>query len=212
MKTFVSTWKKMNKPGFGPGFSKTLLLLFVMVSLLNAGCRKDIQEPKHKNKGKNVIYLKIDEQEFLIKEGFSLNRNVIRADIEGSQGDRNPTFYQYDYFGRTASSLSFLIDAKSKSENLGKCNWDVTFFEDGSPGQGLSQGIMVNFYSERHKKWVTIYEIGNGWKGEFSPKVSIIEHDKENGVISGTEEFQYKDLSDTTKIGTYYMYFKLNYK
>jgi hypothetical protein len=211
MKALVVKLKRKDCPGSVPGLSKTLMLLLCFFSLLNAGCKKDIEEPKHKNKGKNVIYLKIDEQEFLIKEGFSLNKNVIRADIQGNFGAENPTFYQYDYFGKTATSISVLMDKKSSSRELGKCNWDITFYESGEKGSGLSNGITVNYFSEKYGRWITIHEIGYGWPGEFSPNVTIEEHDLEKKIISGTYEFIYRDLADSNLTGNYYMYFKLNY-
>jgi hypothetical protein len=212
MKTFVSTWKKMNKPGFGPGFSKTLLLLFVMVSLLNAGCRKDIQEPKHKNKGKNVIYLKIDEQEFLIKEGFSLNRNVIRADIGGQAGARNPTYYETTYFGKRAQSLSVTLTNVRGVDNFKSASWDLYFYDDRASTEGLFNSMNVSFFSEKHNRNVSFYSSGYGWVGEFSPRIEILSHNPSEKTISGKVTTTYNDILDSTITGSYYMYFDVQYE
>ena len=190
---------------------KILFSIAFCVLLMCTSCKKDIEEPKHKNKGKNVIYLKIDGQEFLIKEGFSLNRKVIKADIGGNFGSKNPTFYEYDYFGKTVSSISIVVDKKSEERTLGKCNWDLSFYDSGEQAGGLANGIMVNFFSKKFNKWITIHDIGYGWPGEFSPTIKIDSHDRSKQIISGTYEFQYFDLIDTTISGNYYMYFKLNY-
>ena len=191
---------------------RLLLKLFpFFIVFLFTGCSKEIEEPKHKNKGKNIIYLKIDEQEFLIKEGFSLNRNVIRADIHGNFGAENPTFYQYEYFGKTVNSFSIVMKKKTNSDELGQCNWDIAFYESGEKGDGLSNAITVNFFSKKHGRWITIHEFGYGWPGEFSPNVSIENHDEKKGFISGTYDFIYSDLADSTIKGNYYMYFGLNY-
>jgi hypothetical protein len=214
MKTFVSTWKKMNKPGFGPGFSKTLLLLFVMVSLLNAGCRKDIQEPKHKNKGKNVIYLKIDEQEFLIKEGFSLNRNVIRADIvgQGVKRSEKPIFQENEYFGKKYIFLSINHEKKTNTDYLGRAFWDISFYENGELGTGIPNGIMLNFFSEKHKKWITFNTNGYGLPGQFFPQVTMLHHSPQNQTLSAIYETRYFDSLDSNLTGNLYMYFDIEYE
>ena len=202
----------------GPVFGINFLIPMIRVPfvffliLLFTGCSKEIEEPKHKNKGKNIIYLKIDHQEFLIKEGFSLNPNVIRADFQGNFGAENPTFYQYDYFGRTVSSISIVQKILSQAKDIGQCYWDLSFYENGEVAGGLTNIIMVNCFSKKHNNWITIHEIGYGWPGEFSPKINIINHDEKKNIISGTYEFSYKDLVDSTNTGNFYMYFNLNYE
>jgi len=195
------------------GTLRTLLVFLFCVSLFNAGCKKDIEEPKHKNKGKNVIYLKIDEQEFLIKEGFSLNRNVIKAEIvgQGPKGRQNPTYFEDEYFGKKYSFLSINHEKKNESEYFGRGIWDISFYESGELGQGLPNGILMNFYSEKHSKWITFNTDGNGWNGEYLPIVNILHHNKKEQTISGIYQTNYFDNLDTNLTGKIYMYFDIKY-
>jgi hypothetical protein len=180
-----------------------------MVSLLNAGCRKDIQEPKHKNKGKNVIYLKIDEQEFLIKEGFSLNRNVIRADIGGNGAE--PKYNEGEYFGKKTVSLAFNFVPQKGSEEISPAAFDLEYYPDNFSTEGLFNSINVDFFSKKHNSKISIWQKGYGWSSEYSPKIEILKHDPQNEIISGTVRSNYKDFNDTTKTGEIYIYFDLTY-
>ena len=190
-------------------------LKFVPIFLifLFAGCSKEIEEPRYKNKGKNIIYIKIDEQEFLIKEGFSLNRNVIRADIvgQGPKGDNNPTYMEGEYFGKKYIFLSIDHKKKSKTDHFGTGIWDISIYENGEPGFGIPNGIMVNFYSKKHDKWITINTHGHGWPGEFRPRITLLHHNKEKQTISATYETSYFDNLDTSLTGEFYMYFDIEY-
>ncbi len=214
MKALVVKLKRKDCPGLVPGLSRTLMLLVCFFSLLNAGCKKDIDEPKHKNKGKNVIYLKIDDQEFLIKEGFSLNKNVIRADIigQGQKGGNNPTYYEGEYFGKKYIFLSMDHEKKNETDYFGRGIWDISIYENGEPGYGIPNGIIINFFSTKHEKWITFNTHGNGWNGEFNPKINLIHHDKEKQTLSATYETKYFDNLDTNLTGDLYMYFDIEYE
>lgn len=193
-------------------FLQFFFFVLSLSGIMLSGCRKDIEEPKHKNKGKDVIYLKIDDQEFLIKEGFSLNRNVVRADVVGPFDDAKANYSQFALNGSTASKLSFALDKKAGPDYLSTGNWRLAFFEDATIANDLPNSIRLTFVSIKHRKRINVYEENNAPRSTFTPTINILEHDKDRKIISGTQEFEYKDVSDTSLKGTFYMYFRLNYE
>jgi hypothetical protein len=191
---------------------QTIVCVLLLSGCMLAGCRKAIEEPKHKNKGKDVIYLKIDDQEFLIKEGFSWNKNVVRADIVGPFDDEKANYSQFELNGSTASRLSFALDKKAGPDYLSLGNWRLAFFEDATIANDLPNSVRLTFVSIKHRKRINVFEDNNSSSSTFTPTINILEHDKERKIISGTQEFEYKDVSDTNIRGNFYMYFRLNYE
>ena len=186
-------------------FTLSLIVLF-------AGCRKEIEEPKHKNKGKNIIYLKIDDQEFLIKEGFSLNRNVIRAEIGGVNTGKAPTYNEGEYFGRKTASLSFNFFPKKGSDAIGPSAIDIEYYKDNFEVKGLFNSLNVDFFSEKHNTYITIWKKGYGWNDKLLPEIKILKQDTERKIISGSIYYNYRDFSDSSLTGNFYLYFDLEYE
>ena len=193
---------------------KIFLSITFCVLLMCTSCKKEMEEPKHKNKGKNVIYLKIDEQEFLIKEGFSLNRNVIKAEIGGKFGKDLPTYSEYIDFGQTVSSFSFNFLLTDKSKELRSSSIDMEFSKSGNPVYNIVNAINIPFYSQKHRSNILIRASKDSKGGPkwLDPKISFEVHDTNDKYISGTYSLDYADETDSSKTGQLFIYFDLDYE
>ena len=136
------------------------LLWALIVGLFFLSCQKELDEPKHKNKGKNIIYLKIDEQEFLIKEGFTMNRRVIKSEIAGEGTGSKPTLNESEYLGKWTCSLAFGFSALYSNPYINSASWRLGYYCDDNSTVGLLNSINLDFESEKHGKRILIWDDG----------------------------------------------------
>lgn len=193
-----------------PSFAR-IALLFSLSALILISCAGEVQEPKHKNKGKNVIYLKIDDQEFLVKEGFSLDRKTIKSEIGGVDSKGEPTFNEGEYFGKKTCILDFNFAALKSHDFINIGAWKLGYYCVDQSIEGLFNSIYLEFKSNKHGRKILILEKGYGWPGDYAPQINILKHDEKGHTISGTVTTQYRDFNDSTLTGDFYMYFDLAY-
>ena len=180
-------------------------MVFLLPGLLFFSCNKSIEEPKHKNSGRNFVYLKIDDSEHLIHEGLHFNKNA-RGSIWGyEETDYKPRVEIVEANGRETFDL--IVNFKSKDgKPVGLSNVEVDMLRSGD-GLVLERlSLNMNVYSAKHDKVVVIYDF------QITPKSMQIERlDEKKQQIALSFMVDYIDLSNKSLSGTLYFYMDCDY-
>jgi len=174
------------------------------IFLLNA-CSKDIEEPKHRNKGRNFVYLKVDDSEHLIHDAWHLN-SAARGSIWGlKESDYKP---RMDFFTRNGQEeVGLKIGFRHKDYSPVSTSWvslEMVRANGSLQLQRLSLNVMA--YSEKHQEKVDI------WENDIKPRSFQIEKfDEKKQHIAFTFLVDYKEIGDSSKSGSLYFYMDADY-
>jgi hypothetical protein len=179
-------------------------LLFLAMTFLFA-CSKSIEEPKHENKGRNFVYLKVDETEHLIHDGLHFNK-AAKGEIWG--------YDEYDYkprveTGNINGKETFDVKVGFRHKDYYPVSASYVSLEmlrsnDGFVLQRL--GLSVIAYSAKHKKKVQIYDF------DIKPRSFQIEKlDEKKQKIALTFLVDYTNIADKSDSGTFYFYMDADY-
>jgi hypothetical protein len=183
----------------------TTLLTGLGILFLFNSCSKDIEEPKHKNKGRNFVYLKLDDTEHLIHDAWHLNK-AARGSIWGyDDSDYKPRLTFSTINGKEDVSLH--LGFRHKDYSPVASSWvNIHMVRDNGTLNLERLSLNLIAYSEKHKEKVDI------WENDIQPRsFQIEEFDEKKQHLALSFLVDYRELSDTSKSGTLYFYMDVDY-
>lgn len=180
-------------------------MVFLLPGLLFFSCNKSIEEPKHKNSGRNFVYLKIDDSEHLIHDALHLNK-AAKGKIWGyDEGDYKPRVFTSEINGRESFKLDMGFRSKEyEPVSLSWVSLDLIRSGDGFVLERLMLNIIA--FSAKHGRKVDVYST------QVIPReIQIEKLDEEKQQIAFTFSMDYQDIGDKSISGTLYFYMDCDY-
>jgi len=178
--------------------------VLLVVSLL-LSCKQDIEEPKHQNKGRNFVYLKVDETEHLIHDGIHFNKAAKGIIWGNEERDYKPRVYTSNING--IESFDLKLGFRHKDYHPVASSYISFYMVRTADGLALERlFISVLAYSAKHKKKVDIFD------SDLKPRSFQIEKlDEKKQKIALSFLLDYKNIADKSDSGTFYFYMDVDY-
>lgn len=177
------------------------ILLILFTFLFSNSCKKEINEPEHKNTGSNIMYLEFDGKKYLFEEkSFTFYKNIkatINSSTDGNSGkpvlsvddgffNLQFVIFRNDRFEKRKGNKinqidNFQFSIKAKKDNSG--NWVI------EPQRQFSFDFEKSYNPREYSDYSGF---GDGSYYQFSPKndskltLNILNIDMENKTIALT--------------------------
>jgi hypothetical protein len=182
----ISCTQKFKKAGI------SIFLFFIICTL--SSCREEIEEPKHKNKGKNVLYMELDGQGHLLSECGRVFKNIKNRGnlfvpiLKDKKPEVKRIFKYGEIFYRFGLYYCFEIQDDSRST----CGQFFIDFRQDTTGKWVlkATGVNTKLYSPKHSAMINLFKqkiIGN-------PIFELERFDRKKEIIAGNIEIDFKDI------------------
>jgi hypothetical protein len=188
-----------------------ILLLFLSVVLFNS-CKKEINEPKHKANGADVMYLKVDDQEQFLLDGKNRRLHKKTAAKFNDFNDDVIRFSELTVNNKLVVDFSIYIIPYNTKANFKIASLKLRFDKQT---QELDTAFLRQNLNKNSSSVIYFSTESNEYKSYYIDSIidyKLLKWDTEKKTISFWANCTYsRDVKPTPLNPKIYFYFDLNY-